>query len=271
MIVRRGLASALAGLLACFSASGATISIDDLGRLRLSGEIVPGDAERVAAKILTVKPIVGNTYLLPGSIWIDSHGGDVREAMRLASLVKAAYMDVVVVPGGRGVCASSCFFIYLAGQSRSASGIDRIREDGALHSLGPIGIHRPYYRVTNGGPDAAARQERLMDAIMDFLKSERVPQSLIDQMMAHPSNDVYWLNSQEIRSLGGYRAGVEEELVQKCGYSAKREEEMSARDYIRDHESGARACMTKYLGATYGEAQSAAFARMRSGWRPWDQ
>lgn len=271
MIISAGLASALAGLLMCFSAWGATISIDEIGRLRLSGEIVPGDTERIIGKVLAINPIVGRTYLLPSSIWIDSPGGDIREAMRLASLVKAAYLNVTVVPGGKGVCASSCFFIYLAGQRRSASGIDRIREDGALHSLGPLGIHRPYYEVTSGGPDAAARQERLMDAIMDFLRNERVPQSLIDQMMSHPSNDVYWLNSQEIRSLGSYRAGVEEELIQKCGYSAKREDQMSARDYIRDSESGAGACITKYLVAAYGGAQLEAFAKMRAGWRPWDR
>ena len=253
----------------CLNARGASFEVDGLDRLTLSGQINPGDAERAVLTILSIQPIMKGVYLLPSSFVVDSKGGDVREAIRIASLVKAAYMDVRVRSRGRGVCASSCFFIYLAGQQRTASGIDTIAQEGAERTLGPLGVHRPYYTSTEGGPQSTKRQEDLMAAVAVFLREERVPQSLIDTMMAHPSNDVYWLSSKEILSLGPYRAGVEEELVSKCGYSAKRQTDMSAREYIQDSQSGVQACVRKYLHKVYGHLREDAFLRMRTGWRPW--
>lgn len=226
------------GLLICLNSWGATFNVDDVGRMTLLGEIKPGDAEQAVSVILAIKPLMKDFYPHPRELVVNSPGGDVREAIRMASFVKAAHMDVSVLAGGKGACASSCFFIYLAGQQRSASGIDRVAREGAEHSLGTLGIHRPYYSVSTGGPDAAKKQEDLMSTVADLLRQERVPQSMIDTMMAHPSNDIYWLNSREIWSLGTYRAGVEEELISKCNYSAAREREMSAREFIGDSQSG---------------------------------
>ena len=248
---------------------GASFDIDQRGQLTLSGQINPGDAERAVRVFLSVEPIMKDVHLLPDALEVNSKGGDVREAIKIASLVKATYMNVTVKSGGRSVCASSCFFIYLAGQRRAASGFDRIAQRGADYSLGPLGIHRPFYLSTEGGPQSAKKQEELMAAIAAFLREERVPQALIDTMMAHPSNDIYWLSSKEVSSLGSYGAGVEEELVSKCGYSARREREMSAREYIQDSESGVGACVTRYLVSVYWPLRRDAFVRMRTGWRPW--
>lgn len=253
-----------------FNTWAATFAIGETGSLNLSGEIRPGDAERAVQTILAIAPIARNIYLLPQTLTINSSGGEISEAIRIASLVKAAHMDVQVLSRGRGVCASSCFLVYLAGQERNASGIDTIKREGANNTLGPVGVHRPYFQTTVGGPGATKKQEDLMATMTVFLQQARVPQNLIDKMMSSPSNDIYWLNSEELQLLGAYTPGVEEELIAKCNYSAKRQRQMNAREYISDSENGVQACVRKYMQNTYGPIRDMVFERMRAGWRPWN-
>jgi hypothetical protein len=120
---------------ACLGTSrsqAAELSSDDLGvSITLRGQIRPGDAERLAARFLAITPLqisASNTYYeFPNSLYLSSPGGDVAEAIRIAALVKALALSVAVIPNGTGVCASSCFVIYVAAIERSASGIDDIK------------------------------------------------------------------------------------------------------------------------------------------------
>ena len=235
--------------------------------VHVTGALSQGDSERIVAEIVAIQPISRENYVLPYMLTIDSPGGDINEALRMAQLVRAAHMDVVVPK--QATCASACFFVYLAGQSRAASGADEIRAEGAARSLGAVGIHRPYYRKNVGGPTAAVKQEELMSAVVDVLKKERVPQALVEEMMARPSSDLYWLDARDLRMLGRYRAGVEEELIENCGYSRRREQAMSAKEFIADSNSGVGACVRNHIATTYNTPRAEAFARMRSGWRPW--
>src|SRR5882762_7562447 len=93
--------------------------------LLLNGEIMPGDYEHLLE-------VIRND---PGRFWnstgfiLSSPGGDIQEAVRIASLVKGTYSLVTV--GRTAPCASSCFFIYAAAAQRWAG-------------PGMLGIHRPY-------------------------------------------------------------------------------------------------------------------------------
>ena len=243
--------------------------MNEIGQRTLQGDIEPGDAERALSTLLSIRPIAGSLYLYPSSLQVNSRGGDVSEALKLGALLKVLYMDVFVAANGTGLCASSCFFVYLAGIERHASGINRLTTNGVTGNFGPLGVHRPYFKAPEGGPASTKRQEEVMKATATYLQAERVPQLLIDKMMSYASNDIYWLNAEEIRSIGRFQAGVEEELIAKCGYSAKREDQMTARESIRDIQSGTRACMSKHVDATYGPSKQEAIARMRKGWRPW--
>lgn len=237
--------------------------------MTLQGAIEPGDAERAVSLLLSIRPIGGSLYLYPSSLQLNSNGGDVTEALKLGALLKVLYMDVLVAANGKGLCASSCFFVFLSGVERHATGMDQLTTNGATGNFGPLGVHRPYFKAPEGGPASTTRQEKAMRATAVYLQSEQVPQALIDKMMSYASNDIYWLNSEEIRSIGRFRAGVEEELIVKCGYSARRESQMTALESIRDIRGGTRACMAKHIGDTYGPSKEAAIARMRRGWRPW--
>ena len=102
-----------------------------------------------------------------------------------------------------------------------------------------------------------------------YLIKASVGHALIDKMMSHASNDIYWLNAEEVRALGNFSPGVEEQLISKCGYNARRESNLSARDYIRSSQSGAVACVRDYMIKAYRPLLHTAVDRMRDGWRPW--
>ena len=93
----------------------------------LSGEIKPGDTQKVATFYATFPSIQ--------LLHLHSRGGDVIEAIRLGELVRTLRIQVAVQD--QGICASACFFVWLNGAYRVAVGKD-YREGS-----GPLGLHRP--------------------------------------------------------------------------------------------------------------------------------
>lgn len=156
----RSIATAISLACACvgasIQASAATFTTDEFGISTMTGEITAGDAERLAAIFVAIKP-TANYYPYPNLLYLNSPGGDVSEAIRIADLVKMLGISVATVPNGKGACASSCFLIYAAALERSASGIDTLRAEGHKGNLGPLGVHRPYLRTTTDGPAGAKR------------------------------------------------------------------------------------------------------------------
>jgi hypothetical protein len=250
-------------------AQGATIQLIEAGNIALTGEIVKGDAEHLAETIAKIPPIAGKFYLLPETLMLNSEGGDVNEALKIASLTKALYLNTAIAPDGYGVCASSCFFVFIAGQERWASGVDQLRNEGVRGNMGPIGVHRPYFKMVKGGPDSAQKQENLMRAVSVYLNEERVPQSIIETMMSRASNDIYWLQSKDLQLLGKYKAGYEEELVAKCGFNTKKIDQMNAKEWIESSKQGVLACARRYNSETYTPLRDANAEKLRHGWRPW--
>lgn len=105
---------------------------DQSNIILLSGEIQKGDAEKLAkAAMLLVNPFYPNG----GVLFLDSPGGDIEESLKIASLVKALHLNTIVAgrrtlayvdkshdqsisesPLHHEICASACFFIFLAGE-----------------------------------------------------------------------------------------------------------------------------------------------------------
>lgn len=249
--------------------SAADFSIDSLGvSVRIKGDLVSGDAERLASVYLGVKPMAG-FYFYPRAIYLDSAGGDVLEAIKMADLIKYLGVSVATPPDAEGVCASSCFLLYVSAIERAATGIDILRLHGGKGYLGPVGIHRPYIKNPSGGPAAAQRQEQIMAEMRAYLSKANVGGVLIDKMMSHASNDIYWLTEEDLRMIGTFSPGVEEQVISRCGYSAKKEANMSAREYIKSSESGMISCVRSYVFQTYTPLLESVVNRMRKGWRPW--
>lgn len=254
-----------------FCASAATsITTPVLGEIEFTGDIMPGDAEKIISVILEKKPFYNNDYLYPFQLSINSRGGDLNEAKKIALFIKATHLRVNVL--SQGICASSCFYVFLAGLNRNASGLDSIKIDGSKNSQGAIGIHRLYYSKTKDGPIFAERQEVMMEDAREYLRLEKLPQYIVDEMMSRPSNDIYWLKQRDIDAVGPYNPGLEEQLIAKCGYNRKIEANLTltGKEFIRyTGPGGVGRCVSEYIFNTYNSLRETAFARMRQGWRPW--
>ena len=230
----------------------------------LDGEIRPGDAERLAVALSQARFDVSQ-------LTVNSMGGDVRESLRIAGLVRGTQLEVKVAKGG--FCVSSCFFIFLDGFSRLAGWA---RADGTLPSIeqrkeffGLVGIHRPYLKSTDGGSQAIESQEQIMKIIRSHLTLKGVPQYLIDEMMTHPSNDVYWLRMRDLEALGPYDAGVEEGLIAKCCH--KRAGAMVHQNWPIEKMERVSRCSTEYWEQAFLPLQKKFIAELKSGQRPWSR
>jgi ATP-dependent protease ClpP protease subunit len=241
-------------------------------RIILSGQIFAGDAEKLTRTLLA--PLPDKPFLI-AEIVLDSEGGDLNEAVRIASLIKGLHLDTRVRGGGR--CASACFFLFLAGDKRIAG-----EHVGGEMRQGRIGLHRPYLKAEafkKGDPTTAiTRQQQEMRKITDYLRNENVPLRLIDEMMEHASNDIYWMSNDDIWLLGEYNPGLEEILIARCAYD-KRYTTASYEKLLLTLDEEYRkkgftqlAALLKCIVATRGlfDAQREAFIKkLQTGWRPW--
>ncbi|MFZ5523646.1 MAG: hypothetical protein ACOY9D_06125 [Pseudomonadota bacterium] len=243
------------------AAQAADIFMGNDNILNLSGEIKHGDAELMATLIAQEQMI--------NFIDINSLGGDLIESMNIAALVKGLHVPVFVVKGG--YCISACFFVILEAQGREFT---TAYEDGTLptqawleNDFGVVGIHRPYLKSHNGDIAATKIQEDMMIKVRKYLASKSVPQHLIDEMMARPSNDIYWLKESDAQLIGEYNPGDEEALIAKCGY--KRVRQRHDENWSKEREHRLNVCLGEFWIEQYSPLQRQFIAKLRTGWRPW--
>ena len=125
------LTAGLSGL-APVAASAATVSVESSPtagldarnplqnhRLRLTGPIEPGDAERIAATLRGLRersPRVGDLPL--ATLELTGKGGDLQEGIRIGRLLRE--YDVATVVRSGEVCLSACALIFLGGTATHA-------------------------------------------------------------------------------------------------------------------------------------------------------
>jgi len=242
-------------------ANAADVYYSTEGTLNFEGEIRRGDAERVVVAALTAPTLIYE-------ININSNGGDLAEAMRIVSLVKDAHWNIEVMGHGR-VCVSACFFIFIAGERRSAGGTDGIAWPQEFWSIEPgvVGVHRPYLKDPLENPESPKNQEALMRKAREYLNEAGIAQYLVDEMMSRPSNDIYWLKRRDLEFVGTFSPGIEEALIANCGY--KRSAQAVAERRNKETETQVNFCVAKFLGDRNFRIQKLYVAKLRSGWRPW--
>lgn len=223
------------------------------------GEIKKGDAERFAE-------IVGEMPMI-SRLSIDSTGGDLTEAMRIAELISKLHLTIEVAKGGH--CVSACFFIFIEGFNRIFSSAN---DDGTLPTSknnirGYLGIHRPYLKSPQGDVASVKRQESIMRNVKTHLATKMIPQYLIDEMMSRPSNDIYWLKENDSEQIGEYGAGNEEALISKCGY--KRFKQSNAENWSDQRYSQMYNCIHDYWENNYSGEHFFILTKLKIGWRPW--
>jgi hypothetical protein len=180
--------------------------VGPVGPLVFSGEIEPGDYDRLLAKILDDE----NRFLSENKIILASDGGDVNEAMKIAKLIKSLYSEIIVGPQ-TGRCVSACFLIYAAAHQRGTEG-ERL-----------IGINRPY--IVDSG-DARIAESNALQNVRVFLQQNEVPDYLIEEMFRHASDDAYWLSAADEKNLGSRSRALSQYLAEKCGWDDALEHEV---------------------------------------------
>lgn len=180
--------------------------VGPVGPLVLSGEIAPGDYDRLLAKIAEDD----KRFLSHNKLILASSQGNAAEAMKIARLVKALYTQVVVGPL-TGRCAGACFLIYAAAVERGTDG----------ESL--LGVSRPGLAESEwlGRPstEAALLEDAMQGPVRDFLVENEVPPDLLDQVFQRPSTDVYWLSDSEETALGSKSPAFGKFLAKNCKWT----------------------------------------------------
>lgn len=254
--------------------SGTLIPTSPYGEFSYTGEISNGDAEKMVRAFSTLAKRLPQMRLI-----LDSPGGSVEEAFKVASVVKALHLAVRVRPGG--ICASACFFVFLAADLREADGGD-IAYDPAYIQKGRVGLHRPFLNAAAldhlSATDARNQQKNAAKRVVAYLQDEALPQRLIDSMMTRPSNDIYWMTHADLQQIGAYPPALEELLIARCGYTrhlwqdfgqASRSSDPDIVESGKEHEKTYRACLWTALKGQQTEIGES-LHRMRTGWRPWD-
>lgn len=174
----------------------------------ISGEIKTGDFRRF---LDYVARDVDDYY--SRNIVISSPGGDIEEATRFGRFFKSTYQSVYV-SHEYGECASACFYIL-------SSAVER-------YFGGRVGVHRPYF--VNGAKsnltlnDTEAKYRRIFTLSRRYLEEMEVPKYLIEKIHSMPSNDIYWLTSDDTDLLGQRARWWEQLLVDRCNFDKRIEQ-----------------------------------------------
>ena len=193
-----------------------------VGPLVISGDIEPGDFDRVLQKIADDQP----RFLAQNKIILASQEGDVAEAIKVAALVKSLHAAVSVGPM-TGKCVGACFLIYAAAGERVTDGEHLL----GVYALGPIGT----YLAVNG-----------------------VPQSLAEEMARHEAARPYWLSAADEQALGVRSPAFAQYLKKNCAWDDTVERSVYAGKRPLADFSALLACRTRVTQADARQALAAA-------------
>jgi hypothetical protein len=216
--------------------------VGPVGPLVISGEIVPGDYDHLLSKIRDDP----DRFLAENKIILASDGGDVAEALRIATLVKSMFSAVIVGPL-TGRCASACFFIYAAANQRETDGerligINRpylVDTQEALPSHpspppspspspspSPPPLQTPPPSASASSTDMTPAENRALTKVRAFLQENAVPGYLVEEMFRHASDEVYWLSEDDQKNLGYKSPGFKQYLHVECAWDEGLEREV---------------------------------------------
>jgi hypothetical protein len=253
----------IAALLLVASAPGAELFYMDhdpltreyvgpVGPLVLSGEIVAGDYDRLLSKIAEDE----NRFMAENKIILAADEGDPSEAIKIATLVKSLYTEVVVGPL-TGRCVGACFLIYAAAAQRGTDG-QRL-----------LGIYRPEVlesQMTSlPAADAAAAQDAVLAQARAFLQENAVPTELIEEVFRHTAQDVYWLSDADEQRLGARSPSFEQFLTAKCAWNGSLERDVYKGERPMEDLRQVWACRSRVTQSEARQALASALKEKSTG------
>jgi hypothetical protein len=189
----------------------------------LEGKIEPGDFDKVANFILKGENAV--------EIYLASPGGDLAEALKIGLLVRMLKLSTVVPskaltnqarnlavarrglkdPKADDMCASACFFVFVAGIHRSSD------------NLGPavLGMHRPYMSEKDlkrlNFDQVSAVDHRTRTVVANYLKAMGVPAKYAENMYTVPKDSIRWIRNDEFQAdFGGFIPELRDWVDNRC-------------------------------------------------------
>lgn len=149
------------------------------------GDVEIGDAERLAKFLSTVA--IRKTI----AVYLASPGGSLYEGMRLGRFFKANHIKTVVE--GNRICASACALAFLGGRDNMGNAW---RSSSSNSQLG-------FHAFSSSQPIRDENEtQRVVSHVLEYGREVEAPLELLILNFATPSSSIYWLNSEEICSLG---------------------------------------------------------------------
>jgi hypothetical protein len=174
------LGAALAGNAAAASELTSVMTADNATVIALGGDIEDGDAAATEAMIKSAN----DDGRLVSALRLDSPGGSLAEAIKLAELIRRAKLPTIVAAGSR--CASACFIVFAAGVEKFAS------YDAA------IGVHG----VSDRFGHQSAQTEAATLSMARIASTFGVPPRIVRQMVITLPSDIAWLSPDDLRTMG---------------------------------------------------------------------
>ena len=238
------LLSVAISILAASSAHAATISIVD-GDIYVEGPIESGDFDQFQRAFAQTEG--------PVSVRLNSPGGNLLEALRIARLVRSAWM-VTELPGGmfeqqewKGLptpvrCDSACALIFITGAAR----IYMI--DDEVNGRPGLGFHRAFLNPDVNvalDPSSSEREfARANESYLAALAEFGAPQAFVEFVSRTRSDELLLLGATEYyrvfgesRQLGDGIPWLEEYFTAQCGHRLT-DAEYSWMDKHRDEAEG---------------------------------
>lgn len=181
-------------------------------KTRISGEIKAGDFDKFVAFIQTTSSVTGmpDAMVSLATIELASSGGNVLEAMKIASKLKMFYPLISV----EDTCASSCLLLWLAGAQRF------VGLAGNPNKTGRIGVHRPTLSADDLQSTPISKLEpifkQMNSSFKEFVLEQGLPISIYERLIATSSTEIYWLNNDDLRLIGSSPSYFSEKIRASC-------------------------------------------------------
>ncbi len=146
----------------------------------INGKIDIGDGEKFVAYYTNLAAKTGKSL-----IWItlDSSGGSIRDAVKIASIVETTGATTRV---RGGTCASACFFIWAAGKRRLVDPNSR------------LGVHTPVDLMRERTLEVRSEERDTTVKLAGLLRMLHVPDQIVQEMQTTQWPAMHWLTKTEV-------------------------------------------------------------------------
>lgn len=146
----------------------------------IAGEIKPDNSDTFTAAVKQAN----DAGKFVANVRLNSEGGNLLEGVKLADAIRFGKMSTNV--GKNAICASACFLIFAAGNTKFATYDARVGVHGASDQNGDESV---------GSGAATVSMARIA-------KELGVPPAIIGRMVVTPPDEIVWLSPQDLQSMG---------------------------------------------------------------------